>query len=85
VLALKVDRRDDLAKLTREEWLDLHWHVKPRYDHQVEVAGELFEDPNFGHQSLCLEDCHRVVDDAMQEQIIVKIREHLPSALGTYE
>jgi diadenosine tetraphosphate (Ap4A) HIT family hydrolase len=27
----------------------VHWHVRPRYDHEVTVAGHLFIDPNFGH------------------------------------
>lgn len=27
----------------------VHWHVRPRYRHDVEVAGQTFVDPNFGH------------------------------------
>ena len=27
----------------------VHWHVKPRYDHDVVVLGKRFVDPNFGH------------------------------------
>lgn len=26
----------------------LHWHLRPRYDHEVNVDGTLFIDPNFG-------------------------------------
>jgi diadenosine tetraphosphate (Ap4A) HIT family hydrolase len=26
----------------------VHWHVAPRYEHAVEVAGERFDDPTFG-------------------------------------
>ncbi len=27
----------------------VYWHVRPRYDHDVEVEGKLMPDPNFGH------------------------------------
>ncbi|MCK9151211.1 HIT family protein [Methanobacterium alcaliphilum] len=27
----------------------MHWHFIPRYDHEVELDGELFEDPFFGY------------------------------------
>lgn len=27
----------------------MHWHFIPRYDHGVEIGGELFEDPFFGY------------------------------------
>jgi len=27
----------------------VHWHVKPRYDHDVVVMGHRFVDPDFGH------------------------------------
>jgi len=26
----------------------VHWHIKPRYDHDVEIAGTKFTDPDFG-------------------------------------
>ncbi|MDB4984344.1 MAG: histidine triad protein [Patescibacteria group bacterium] len=28
---------------------EVHFHVRPRYDHEVEIAGEIFTDPNFAH------------------------------------
>jgi diadenosine tetraphosphate (Ap4A) HIT family hydrolase len=27
----------------------LHWHFIPRYDHEVEIHGEIFDDPFFGY------------------------------------
>jgi diadenosine tetraphosphate (Ap4A) HIT family hydrolase len=27
----------------------VHWHFRPRYNHKVEFAGLIFEDPEFGH------------------------------------
>ena len=56
----------------------VHWHVKPRYDHKVELMGEVFQDPNFGHHYILLEDLHRMASDEMQEEIIAKIQESLP-------
>jgi diadenosine tetraphosphate (Ap4A) HIT family hydrolase len=56
----------------------VHWHVKPRYNHKVEFGGEVFEDPNFGHHYVLLEDLDREVSDEMQDKIVVKIQEHLP-------
>ncbi|HEY9585516.1 MAG TPA: HIT family protein [Candidatus Paceibacterota bacterium] len=60
----------------------VHWHVKPRYDHKVELMGEVFQDPNFGHHYILLEDLHRMASDEMQEEIIAKIQESLPLQLG---
>ena len=55
----------------------VHWHVKPRYNHKVEVGGEVFEDLNFGHHYILLENCNREVGNEMQEKIIAKIQENL--------
>lgn len=27
----------------------VHWHFRPRYDHEVLIKGTVFEDPNFAH------------------------------------
>lgn len=27
----------------------VHWHLRPRYDHEIEVAKVKFSDPEFGH------------------------------------
>lgn len=27
----------------------VHWHMRPRYDHKVDIAGINFTDPEFGH------------------------------------
>jgi diadenosine tetraphosphate (Ap4A) HIT family hydrolase len=27
----------------------VHWHVRPRYDHEVMISNHTFIDPNFGH------------------------------------
>lgn len=56
----------------------VHWHVKPRYNQKVEVDEEVFEDPNFGHHYILLENCNRKVSNEMQEKIIAKIQENLP-------
>ena len=57
----------------------MHWHVKPRYNHPVEFEGELFEDSRFGHHYLLLENLNRIASDEMQNKIIARIQEHLPS------
>ena len=30
----------------------VHWHFRPRYNHEVDFAGKVFIDPNFGHHYL---------------------------------
>jgi len=55
----------------------VHWHVHPRYDRPIEFNGQRFEDPNFGHHALLVEECDHKVDEAMQEAIISKIRKQL--------
>jgi len=27
----------------------MHWHVRPRYRNEIEFAGKIFTDPDFGH------------------------------------
>jgi diadenosine tetraphosphate (Ap4A) HIT family hydrolase len=55
----------------------VHWHVKPRYDRPVVFAGEVFEDPNFGHHYIRLEDLGRFLDEDIREKIVARITESL--------
>lgn len=57
----------------------VHWHARPRYNRKVELAGESFEDPNFGHHYVLLKDLHKKVSEEVRQAIISKIQEHLPS------
>jgi diadenosine tetraphosphate (Ap4A) HIT family hydrolase len=56
----------------------VHWHVKPRYNHKVEFAGEVFEDPNFGNHYLHFEEVQRAVSEEVADKIIKKIQDKLP-------
>jgi hypothetical protein len=51
--------------------------VKPRYDRPVVFAGEVFEDPNFGHHYIRLEDLGRFLDEDIREKIVARITESL--------
>jgi len=52
----------------------VHWHFRPRYNHKVEFAGAIFEDPEFGHHY----DRARTqeVSDRVKKKIIEKIKEN---------
>lgn len=53
----------------------VHWHVWPRYNHPVEIDGETFTDPNFGHHY----DKHarRITSPDVRATIINRLREEV--------
>lgn len=53
----------------------VHWHLVPRYEKPVEIAGETFVDEEFGHHY----DFSRehLLDDATIDAIAAKVRAHL--------
>lgn len=53
----------------------VHWHFRPRYNHKVEFAGEVFEDPEFGHHYS--RERKQEVSDIVKNKIVDKIKENL--------
>jgi len=53
----------------------LHWHFRPRYDHEVEFASKIFRDKNFGHHYE--RNDTRDTDESMQRQIVLEIQKNL--------
>ena len=52
----------------------VHWHVRPRYDSSVKVAGEELGDPNFAHHYL--PKFERALAPSMLREIAERIREN---------
>jgi diadenosine tetraphosphate (Ap4A) HIT family hydrolase len=52
----------------------VHWHFRPRYDHPVEFAGEMFQDPNFGHHYLRDKENNRKLRKETLEELAEKER-----------
>lgn len=55
----------------------VHWHVRPRYEKVVTVAGETFEDPNFGHHYLREDGNIRVLPEELLATIATDLRRRL--------
>ena len=53
----------------------VHWHCRPRYDHEVMFAGEKFVDTDFAHHYKRHTD--RKVSADMQNKIIEEIRKNI--------
>ena len=53
----------------------VHWHFRPRYNHKVEFAGEIFEDPEFGHHYS--RERKQEIPNVIKNKIVDKIRENL--------
>ncbi len=53
----------------------VHWHVRPRYNHEVQFEGSVFEDTDFGHHYI--RGTNRSVDDGMKDKIINAIKRNL--------
>ena len=53
----------------------VHWHVTPRYDVVVKVAGQTFHDPNFGHHYSL--DGERTVDSQAMHEIVKQLRDNI--------
>jgi len=53
----------------------VHWHLRPRYNHDVEFAGLTFKDPDFGrHYDRARK---QEISEDVRRKIIEKIRENL--------
>lgn len=55
----------------------VHWHLRPRYNHIVTFAGETFKDPNFGHHYIRDEEARRDVSDELFEKILTTLKNNL--------
>lgn len=53
----------------------VHWHVRPRYEKTVNIAGELFTDERYGHHYE--RKTNRLVPDKVAQKIIDAIRQRL--------
>jgi diadenosine tetraphosphate (Ap4A) HIT family hydrolase len=53
----------------------VHWHLRPRYNHKVEFAGEVFEDPEFGHHYS--RERKQEISDVVKKKIVDRIKENL--------
>lgn len=51
----------------------VHWHFRPRYDHSVDVGGEQFNDPEFGHHYS--REREQSTSPEVKEVILSKIKE----------
>lgn len=53
----------------------VHWHLRPRYNHEVDFADETFEDPEFGfHYD---NGRTRKVSEQVKRKLLDKIKENL--------
>lgn len=50
----------------------VHWHIRPRYKHAVEISGTRFTDPEFGQHYN--RDRMQEVPSDVRKEIIVKLR-----------
>ena len=53
----------------------IHWHFRPRYNHVVDVKGEQFNDPEFGHHYS--REREQSISPVVKEGILLKIKECL--------
>ena len=53
----------------------VHWHFRPRYNHPVEFAGEIFTDDAFGHHYE--RGTERKVNDGVAKKIVEEIQKNL--------
>ncbi|MBI4037152.1 HIT family protein [Candidatus Daviesbacteria bacterium] len=58
----------------------VHWHLRPRYNHQANIGGSTFEDLEFGNHYT--HDRSQIVTPEVQQLIINKIRENLNEKVG---
>jgi len=52
----------------------VHWHVRPRYAAPVHFAGEVFEDPNFGHHYLREDGNRRILSPELLGSIAAGLK-----------
>ena len=53
----------------------VHWHLRPRYDHKVEIEGLIFKDIEFGHHYDRIKK--REISEDIKNKIVKKIRNSL--------
>jgi diadenosine tetraphosphate (Ap4A) HIT family hydrolase len=53
----------------------VHWHFRPRYNHKVEFAGEVFEDTEFGNHYA--RGTNRKLTEKIRRSIVEKVRASL--------
>ncbi len=53
----------------------VHWHFRPRYNHKVEFAGLVFEDPEFAHHYNRVRK--QEVSNDVKRKIVERIKENL--------
>ena len=53
----------------------VHWHFRPRYNHNVKFSGEIFEDIEFGYHYN--RDRKKITSNEINRKIINKIKENL--------
>lgn len=53
----------------------VHWHVRPRYSHEVKFSGITFQDPEFGHHYS--RDRKQKVSEKVGNEIIKEIKKYL--------
>lgn len=55
----------------------VHWHLRPRYDHTVTFAGQIFKDPNFGYHYLRVPEDQMIVSREILNQITDELKRNL--------
>ena len=55
----------------------VHWHVRPRYDKEVKLAGVTFRDPEFGHHYARGADRLQILSDDKLKKIIKELQKNL--------
>ena len=53
----------------------IHWHFRPRYNHDVDVNGKQFNDQEFGHHYS--REREQSIDSAVKETVLIKIKGNL--------
>lgn len=57
----------------------VHWHLRPRYNHDITVEGFVFRDPEFGHHYDREREKESDVSPEVRAAIINRIRENMQS------
>ena len=55
----------------------VHWHVRPRYEKDVEFAREKFIDPEFGHHYARTADRIKILPEDKLQKIIKELQKNL--------
>ena len=55
----------------------VHWHFRPRYEHEVRFADETFIDKEFGHHYARGFENEVVIDEKKFEKVVAEIRKNL--------